>query len=270
MLRALLFSAVSAAALVAVPAAALAGEGAYWWSGDWYVKAGATAFSSPRYQGGKTSILSLAPLLSVGKSGEAVRFTSRDDSPSFPLYDAGAFRAGLTAKLVMPRNGDDSSDLKGLKSIRLGAEAGVFAETYATDWLRLHGEVRRGIRSHAGIVADFAADAFTDITPTVRLSAGPRVTLGSERYMNAYYGVSASEAVQSGLSRYRPSGGVESAGLGAEINWKATERIETGLFAEYKRLIGPAANSSLVSERGSRNQVLIGVSATYRFDFRLP
>jgi len=39
---------------------------------------------------------------------------------------------------------------------------------------------------------------------------------------------------------------------------------------EYRRLLGPAADSSLVQERGSRNQVLVGLSATYRFDFTLP
>ena len=58
-------------------------------------------------------------------------------------------------------------------------------------------------------------------------------------------------------------------GLGAAINWKATEKVDTSLFAEYSRLLGPVADSSLVRERGTKNQVLIGVSATYRFDFRI-
>lgn len=34
--------------------------------------------------------------------------------------------------------------------------------------------------------------------------------------------------------------------------------------------MGAAADSSLVRERGSRNQLLVGVTATYRFDFTLP
>jgi MipA family protein len=34
-------------------------------------------------------------------------------------------------------------------------------------------------------------------------------------------------------------------------------------------LLGPAADSSLVEERGSENQFKVGVSATYRFDFTL-
>ena len=35
---------------------------------------------------------------------------------------------------------------------------------------------------------------------------------------------------------------------------------------EYARLLGPAADSSLVKERGSPDQFTVGVSASYRFD----
>jgi outer membrane scaffolding protein for murein synthesis (MipA/OmpV family) len=41
------------------------------------------------------------------------------------------------------------------------------------------------------------------------------------------------------------------------------------LFGEYSRLMGPAADSSLVQERGSRDQFMIGVSTSYRFDFSM-
>jgi len=37
----------------------------------------------------------------------------------------------------------------------------------------------------------------------------------------------------------------------------------------YDALTGPAADSSLVRERGSPNQYMLGVSATYEFDFHL-
>ncbi|TIM51960.1 MAG: MipA/OmpV family protein, partial [Mesorhizobium sp.] len=48
-----------------------------------------------------------------------------------------------------------------------------------------------------------------------------------------------------------------------------TEPMTASLFAEYSRLMGPAADSSLVEERGSRDQFTIGVSTTYRFDFSM-
>ena len=62
----------------------------------------------------------------------------------------------------------------------------------------------------------------------------------------------------------------ESIGAGAAITWQVNDKIETSAFGEYKRLVGPAGDSSLVRQRGDRDQFLVGVSATYRFDFTLP
>ncbi|WP_246752909.1 MipA/OmpV family protein [Sinorhizobium sp. BG8] len=248
----------------------MAADGSHWWSGDWYLKLGASGFYAPRYEGSDSYLLQASPMISLGKHGNPVRFSSRNDNASFGLFDYGAMRAGLTGKLVMPRDKDDSDDLKGLKPIDFGVEIGGFAEAYPTDWLRVRGEVRQGIRSHTGVVADFAADAFTDVAPDIRISAGPRLSFASNDYMDAYYGVNASESAKSGLSQYNPGGGIHSAGVGAEITWKATDKIDTSAFAEYTRLLGDAADSSLVKERGSANQFLVGVSATYRFDFTVP
>ncbi len=150
-----------------------------------------------------------------------------------------------------------------------GGEAGAFAEVYPTDWMRVRGELRLGIRSHDGIVGDVAVDAFTDVTPTIRVSGGPRISFASSDYFDAYLCVSPEESAASGLSAYSPGSGVESVGVGGAVTWKTTERVTTSAFGEYSRLMAPAANSSLVRERGSKNQWLFGVSATYRFDFQL-
>jgi outer membrane protein len=81
--------------------------------------------------------------------------------------------------------------------------------------------------------------------------------------------VDAVESAASGLSQYNPGSGFKSVGAGGAITWQATDALETSLFAEYARLTGPAADSSLVQERGSRNQFTVGTSAVYRFDFSL-
>jgi outer membrane scaffolding protein for murein synthesis (MipA/OmpV family) len=239
------------------------------WSGDWYLKVGATGFIGPKYDGASARLFQAAPLISFGRAGSAVRFSSRNDNPAFAFVDQGAFRAGVVGKLIFQRDEDTSKDLKGLDPVRFGGELGGFAEVYPTDWLRIRAELRQGIRSHNGLVADVAADGFVDVSDNVRLSAGPRLSAATSDYFDAYYGVSGSESAKSGYSQYKPSGGLGSLGAGAAITWKATEKLETSAFAEYKRLMGPAADSSIVREGGSRNQFLVGLSATYRFDFTL-
>ena len=112
-------TAMTAAALLFAPVSALAGEGGYFWSGDWYLKVGAAGFAAPRYEGAKKYLFQVTPMISLGKAGSTVRFSSRNDNPSFALIDNGGFRAGATGKLVMPRDDDDSKDLRGLTPVSL-------------------------------------------------------------------------------------------------------------------------------------------------------
>ncbi|MCO5072636.1 MAG: MipA/OmpV family protein [Rhizobiaceae bacterium] len=237
-------------------------------SGSWSVTLGASGYFAPGYEGADKMVFRAVPLVSVGRTGTVTKFSSRNDNISIGLIDNGTFRAGLAGKILFGRDDDDSDDLKGLDPVRWGGELGIFAEVYPTDWMRIRGELRHGIRTHDAFVGDLAADVFYDVTPTIRLSAGPRASFASENYFDTYYGVNAAESAASGLSVFDPNdGGLKSYGFGGAVTWQATDKITTSLFGEYARLEGEAADSSLVKERGSVDQFTIGLSATYRFDF---
>ncbi|WP_245445005.1 MipA/OmpV family protein [Pseudaminobacter soli (ex Li et al. 2025)] len=261
---------MSAALSVAVVLGFSSGSAAAdsWFSGDWYLQVGAAGFRAPKFEGAKGHIFSASPLISLGRAGSQVRFTSRNDNMSFSLLDVGTLRAGPVGKIVWGRSSGDA-ELKGLDSVKWGAEAGVFAEVYPTDWLRIRGEVRRGFRSHSGVVTDVFVDAFQDVTPTVRISGGPRLQVGSAKYLDAYYGVTPAESARSGLRPYKSDTSLSAVGVGGEIKWRTTDAITTSAFGEYRRLMGSARDSSLVRQRGSANQLMLGVSATYRFDFTM-
>lgn len=240
-----------------------------WWSGDWHLTVGVAGFTAPDYQGAKDYLFSASPLISLGRAGGETRFSSRNDNISLAFIDTGDFRAGATGKILFGRDSADHPPIAGLSDVRWGGEAGLFAEAYPLDWLRIRGEIRHGIRSHSGVVADLAADAFVDITPAVRLSGGPRLSFATGGYFDAYYGVNAVESAATGLAAYDPDGGLKSAGVGGAVTWKTTDKITTSVFAEYSRLLGPAADSNIVRQGGSADQVLVGASATYRFDFSM-
>ncbi|WOC15497.1 MipA/OmpV family protein [Pseudochrobactrum sp. MP213Fo] len=242
-------------------------SGKHFWSGGWSLTVGGDFYRQPRFTGSSKYIMSAQPLISFGRTGVAERFSSRNDNISFALMDMQDFRVGLTGEFLMARGG---SQADGLKDVPWGGEIGGFMEFYPTDWFRLRGEARHGIRAHEGIVAEIAGDAFYDVTPAIRVSGGPRISAASRKYFDTYYGINAEESKASGLSAYDPDGGgLSSVGLGGAITWLTTDKITTTLYAEYEQLKGKAARSSLVSERGSRNQLTVGVSATYRFDFTL-
>lgn len=242
-------------------------SGRYFWSGNWSLTVGGDFYRQPRFTGSSKYIFSTQPLISFGQTGVAERFSSRNDNISFALLDMQDFRVGVTGEFLMARGG---SQADGLKDVPWGGEVGGFMEFYPTDWFRLRGELRHGIRAHKGIVGEVAGDAFYDVTPAIRVSGGPRLSVASKKYFDTYYGINAEEFAASGLSVYDPDGGgISSVGLGGAVTWMTTDKITTSLYAEYSKLQGKAANSSLVRERGSRNQLTVGVSATYRFDFTL-
>lgn len=248
---------------------ALAGDGEPFYAGDWSLTLGGSVAHGPEFDGAKGRKLLFEPIISLGRQGQTTRFSSRNDSAGFGLFETENVKAGIAGKLITGRRAEDSDDLKGLHDVEIGVEAGAFAEVYPTENIRARAEVRQGIRSHDGQVVDLAVDAFADITPDVRISAGPRATWASKGYGKVYYGVNAAESAASGLDPYTPGSGWQSVGAGGAITWKATENVDTSLFAEYRRMVGVAADSSLVRQKGSEDQVTIGVSATYRFDFSL-
>jgi outer membrane protein len=252
-----------------VPASGQAQDLSSWYSGDWSLTLGAAAYVAPEWAGDDDYEITGMPIISLGRRESLTRFSSLNDSASIAFIDEGYFRFGAAGKILLPRDADDSDDLEGLDDVPWGVEAGIFVDVYPTDWVRFRTEIRHGIHAHHGVVADFAVDAFTDITPTLRLSGGPRLSAATASYFDAYYGVDAQESADSGLSVYDPDGGFRSAGFGGALTWQATDKITTSVFGEYWRLLGPAADSSLVEDRGSPNQFKLGVSASYRFDFTL-
>ncbi len=238
-------------------------------AGNWSLTLGGYAETAPTYMGSRGNSFFLVPMFSLGRAGPGPAFISRNDSPSIALYDSGWVRAGVVGSLIYPRSDSASNDLRGLSDVSWGAQAGGFAEVYPTSWLRLRGELRQGFVSYYGLVGDVAADAFYDFAPSWRISAGPRLEFASASYFKAYYGVNYWQSLISGLAPYSPGGGVNFIGAGGALTWKTTDKITTSLFAEYQRLTGPAADSSLVQERGSVDQLTVGVSASYRFDFAI-
>ena len=239
------------------------------WAGDWSLTIGGLGEFAPRYDGASSRILFGEPLVSLTRAGDVPRFDSQNDNFEFALIDTYSFSAGLVGKLLFKRDSGTSDDLKGLDPVKMGGEVGGFAEFYPVDWMRVRGELRQGIRAHKGIVGEVAADAFYDVTPVIRVSGGPRIQFASKEYFKSYYGVNAQEAQLSGLSEYHPGGGLKSLGAGAAVTWKATDKITTSLYGEYEHLQGAAKKSSLVQERGQRDQFSFGLTATYRFDFTL-
>ena len=131
------------------------------------------------------------PGISVRGVGEPERFAAPDDGFGVPVFEAEGVRTGPVANFVFRRGNRDG--LLGLHQVGLTHEVGGFAEYFAFDHFRTRAELRQAVDGHGGFVASLGADFYGE-SNSFRLSLGPRLNLGDNRYANAYFSVTPVEA----------------------------------------------------------------------------
>ena len=233
---------------------------------DWTITLGAEGRVMPEFQGATSSTFRPVPIFRIRRAGSKDRFRSAFDGFSLALLDTGRFAVGPTAKFRYRREEGDSDSLRGLGNVDWTLEVGAFAEFWATDWLRTRAELRQGIGGHHGLVADLSADIVQPVTSQLTLSGGPRLTLSSASAVSPYFDITAAQSAASGLPVYDAGGGLSSYGVGAQARYAWTPQWASHVFVEYSRLAGDVANSPLVAQRGSRDQIQVGIGTTYSFD----
>ena len=238
-------------------------------SGNWTATVGIGGEYRPDFQGSKNWMLIPIPIISIRRAGSTGGFRGPRDSASIALIDFGNLRVGPAAKFVAARNSKDHSELSGLGDVKAAFELGGFVEYYAVDWLRLRGELRQGIGGHQGAVADVSADFIVPLIDRLTISAGPRFTWKSTKAVAPYFGVDAVQSLASGLPVFEAKGGAYSVGFGSQVTYRINPQWEVRAYVEYEKLLGDAADSPLVTLRGSSNQTTVGLGASYSFDFKI-
>lgn len=233
----------------------------------WTVTVGATIGAQPAWMGSSRMAVYGMPRFSLSRPGSAAsaRFSSFDDGISPALIDTGLVRMGLNIGFAGQRRSSSDSRLAGLRDVPFTVEAGLFAEMYPFEWLRLRAALRHGIGGHGGLVGDLGADAIWRPDNRWTLAVGPRAHFGSDAYVSRYFSVSAAESAASGLPVYRARGGFTGVGAAASVSYRFDGGWTVTGFAAYERLVSSAADAPLVRLRGSADQFTVGTSVTYSF-----
>lgn len=231
----------------------------------WLVTIGGFATIEPKFDGSNKLEPGFRPVFGFRKAGSREWMTLPNDGIDFEVIETDNFRAGPVANLRWVRDKDNSRGFGQVGGTEVSFEAGAFAEYWPAQWFRTRVEVRNAFINGDGIVADFTADAVWRPTAAWRLTAGPRLSLANKDYMNSNFGVGSDEAFAAGLPTYKASGGIESYGAGASAQYKWSEAWTSTGFVEYQRLAGSAADSPLLKDGGSPNQLSVGIGLTYTF-----
>jgi len=123
-------------------------------------------------------------------------------------------------------------------------------------------EARQDIGSgHEGALIDLSGGTTLPFgKPLVFVTLG--TTLASDDYMESFFGVDKKQSADSGYKKYKAKAGIKDVNISISAGYPITNRWRLGGKAEYKRLLGDAADSPIVDDK---NQFLAGFGLYYHF-----
>lgn len=185
-----------------------------------HVTIGAGAALLPEFQGSNDYSIQPIPVVDIQQGPFFVRL---GDGIGINVIDTGNFQAGVSvtgmrgydAEDVPAGIGglDDSFGGRGFVSATMG---GVVASLSAT--VPFTGDAK-------GMIAEAEISYPLQVTDRLTIVPGLSATWADEKYLRRYFGVSAEQAVASGLPQYQPSSGFQDAGATLAINYRLTDHI---------------------------------------------
>lgn len=246
--------------------------------GAWTLTLGLAPVVAPVWQGSRDHGLSIFPDLRVNYKDTL--FLSVPDGLGWNAVNQDGWKIGPLAKLRFGRQENTggspflitggSDALKGMGDVDLAGEFGGFAQkSFVKGKLRLRAEVRQGTGGHDGVVADTSI-GWNDRKRDASLlwGFGLRATWADSEYTNVYFGVNPAQARGTGLLVSRTGSGLVSAGVTANLIKPLGKFGKHGaitLFTSYDRLGDSVTGSSLIQQRGQRDQFAIGLGYGFRF-----
>ncbi|MFK7993077.1 MAG: MipA/OmpV family protein [Granulosicoccus sp.] len=240
------------------------------------VTVSAGVLSAPAYLGGDEYQTSVIPNVTLkyadrwSASLRGIRYVALSDNgwQAGPLlsYDFG--REERIDDNPFAISSESSTDLIGLGDIDGTLELGGFVEYEARAFsakLELIQGVDGGHDGLSGKASVSYRGQFNVLGPPAFYSIGPALSFGDDAYNSTFFDTSAAQSVASGISQYDADGGVNSIGLHSSVFMPLTRATSIVGFLQYDELTGDVAESSLVTERGTTNQVTTGLFLNYRF-----
>ncbi len=240
---------------------------------------------SPEYEGSDEYEVGGLPVVTLGwaedyitpKSDMAIQAGILSAELSFPegldiglvrfYRPEGLYEINAAVAYNGGRDAGDSEVLKGMGDIDGHAVGGLnlaySSETHG--WFGGAGFTHDLSNETEGATFTLAGGHNFQLSETVTLSAQLAGQFANEKYMQSYFGVSATQAANSVHSLYDADSGFKSVDTEVTLNWMITENVSFTAIAGYSRLTGDAADSPLVKTKGSANQFQTTLGLAYHF-----
>lgn len=228
---------------------------------DWKIKIGLIGGYSPEYDGSDEYDFFWAPRLRIAWRDTIIL----TESSLRAQARHGHFRFGPVLKHEKGRSDDDDDDIKGVGDVDSGLGVGAFAK-YKRDGYSLELQVRKEVAGgHGGILGELKAEIKLPNNDQPWGKLGSELTFGDDEYMEEFYGINDRQSARSGLSTFDADAGVRSISLYWATEYDFTQNWAIGGRIEYLRMVGDAADSPIVDDAGSPNNVTLALGLTYTF-----
>lgn len=225
---------------------------------DWHVVVGAGAMLVPKYEGSDEFKVLPVPFVSatlfdaltVDPTGATVTLLNRD-----------AFKLAAKVGYEMGRAEDDGELLRGLGDIDAGVTVGARAAVVFGP-AEFFVEIDKTISGSDGLIGRLGVEVTQPLSQSWVIGAGASAVLADEKHMQAYFGITSEQAVNSGLPTYEVGAGLKRADFSlsatylADRNWMIRGEARLGV------LVGDAAESPIVVEKLQPSAMLV---LGYRF-----
>jgi outer membrane scaffolding protein for murein synthesis (MipA/OmpV family) len=231
---------------------------------DWHVVLGAAVDSEPRYGGARTYRTSVGPVIDIRYRD--IAFASVGEGLGWNIWHGDMSRAGISVGYDLGRPmSDDYYHLHGLGDIEPQPVVKAFGSIVVSKKfpLILRADVRRIMGHSGGLLGDL--EAFMPLPGSSRtfiMFAGPSVTFASRQYNQKVYGISATQAADSGYMIYNAHGGAQSTGLGFSATRFITPHWLVNTDMAWNHLLGSASDSPITQ---SSVQGVLELSTEYRW-----
>ena len=233
---------------------------------DWDVSLGAGAALAPTFEGSDRYHVLPVPLVSITYKD----IISLNSTGLSAYWRTGGLRIG--AGLTYNPGRDDSKDdglfsngddrLRGMGDIdaALGLKAFASYRLWMLDLSAAATKYTGG--DNDGVVIDLGLALPYKLTGKLTLTPHVGATWANQDYMQTFFGVTATQAANSGFARHDADAGFKDIRAGIDANYRFDEHWFLSVRTDVKRLVGDAADSPIsFSDTGVTAATMVG----YRF-----
>lgn len=227
---------------------------------DWYVRIGVIGGAVPGYLGSSHYEGSYSPRAKIVWRD---RLFLNDRQLGVNAYKDERLAIGPFLRYTGGRS-DSDEELAGMGHVDRTLMAGGFVN-YRLGPARFKSEVRTDVLDEGqGTLAIARLGARLPLHAPL-FNVYLSTTWASAEHMQTFFGIDAGQSARTGLDEYDADAGFRDVAVSLSSGYAITARWSVGAQLEYQHLLGDAADSPLVEERGSPDQFVIGVGVNYTF-----